>query len=268
MSVVKPDDPVLPILDAAKQAADELKELRDKLSSDTRHSFRTRLTVIDGTARRLERHAEKMSPEEVRDRVHTIRSSVERMVDIVERSIEMAELASCVKDNPPATSSLADVVDRLVQEHRNGDEDLSLISWMEDCDHLHVADRRLTELVLDKLLTLGEGIVKSCGRLDFVCWSDGQNANFSLKAVFEVRPPTDVNELSERFDEDRASRLSMLCEGMELKLIRLLVEQHCGEMDLELDADFVEFDIQLPIGIPDDSEIMPLIYQNTSAPQE
>ena len=245
---LKPDSDttVLPILDAAQHAAFELRQLRDRLSYDTRHSFRTPLTVIDGTARRLARNAETLSPEEVRQRVHTIRATVEKMVDIVERSIEMSELASCVYD-APRTSDLADMVERLVKEHRQGNAGLRLVAWTEDCSDLEVVDRRLMELILDKLLVLGTEIIQDRGRLDFVCWSDGASTHLSLKAVFESRSPIDVKELSYRLGEDDQERLTLLCKGMEIKLIRLLIEQHGGELEIDMDEDRVEFEIQLPI---------------------
>lgn len=260
----KTDDHVLPILNAAQQAAEQLKALRDKLSSDTRHSFRTPLTVIDGTARRIERHAEKMAPSEIRERVNTIRNSVERMVEIVERSIQMAELASCVRDVPENTSLVTDIVARLVDERKAARPDISLVAWTENCEDLKVSDRRLLELVLDKLFTLGEEIVSDRGRLDFVCWSDGCCAYLSFKAVFEVRGPVDLAELEARFDDNIENKLSLICAGMELKLIRLLIEQHAGELDVDMNHDFVEFDIQIPMETKDNLALTPLIYNETA----
>lgn len=260
----KPDH-VSPILSAAEQAAEELKAFRDQLSSDTRHSFRTPLTVIDGTARRIERHAEKMNPDELRGRVNTIRHSVDRLVDIVEQSIKMAELASCVRDAKAGEAEMVSLIEALVDEHKSGRPELSLVAWTENCDGLVVTDRRFMELVLDKLFTLGEEIVENRGRLDFVAWSDGGNLNLSLKAVFEVRAPVDVAELEERLDSERESKLTLLCAGMELKLIRLLVEQYGGELHQEINHDFVEFDIQIPMLTDDNQTLTPLIYNNNEA---
>lgn len=238
---------VIPILDAAHTAAEELKFLRDRLSFDTRHSFRTPLTVIDGTARRLARRAETMSPDEVRERVHTIRATVEKMVGIVERSIEMSELASCVQDRPPATSELSEVTASLIEEYKGANPHLNFVSWSEESEPLQVTDRRLVELVLDKLFTIGADIVKNHGRLDFLTWSDGHDVSLSLKAVFEARSLVDVSELSNVLAEEDKARLNMLCQGTELKIIRLLIEQYGGELDVDMDNDRVEFEIHLPI---------------------
>ena len=142
---------------AARLASEELKDLKERLSTVTRHSFRTPLTVIDGTARRLGRHAGRITPEEVRLRTETIRSTVEKMVALVEHSIELTTLAACVVDGPPATLLLADVVSQLIDEHQFENSDLKLVAWMNECPDLLVTDRRMIELILDKLVHAGWG---------------------------------------------------------------------------------------------------------------
>ncbi len=247
MSVkAKSTDTANPILDAADIAAEELQTLRERLSCDTRHSFRTPLTVIDGTARRLARNAESISPEEITTRVHTIRETVEKMVEIVERSIEMSELASCVKEAAAAQTPLRTIVTRLIQEHKQVIPSVGFNASFDDCENLVATDKRLVELLLDKLLSLGVNMAREYGRIELVTWSDGANVNISLKAIFDSRSPKDVNELRDSLD-DTEERLTLLCKGMELQLIRLIVEQHGGELEIVKEQSLVEFDLLLPI---------------------
>ena len=242
------DDMPHPILDAAELAAEELRTLRERLSCDTRHSFRTPLTVIDGTARRLERNAASMSPDEIRVRVHTIRETVEKMVQIVERSIEMSELASCVQVNSHSAIALKDVVQKLTSEYKQTNPAVGFIVSCQDCDNLITSDQRLVELLLDKLLSIGVDIARECGRIEFVTWSDGAFANLSLKAILDSRSPKSIDELSETLDETQ-ERLTLLCKGMEVKLIRLIVEQNGGELEIVTEPNLVEFDLSLPISV-------------------
>ena len=260
------NDAVRPILDAAQLAARELKTLRDRLSFDTRHSFRTPLTVIDGTARRLERNAETLSPDEVRARVHVIRATVEKMVEIVERSIEMSELASCVQDRPPDTSDLGELSQALIREYKTANPRLRFVSWAENIEGLEVIDRRVMDLILDKLFTIGAEIVQERGRLDFVSWSDGEDVTMSLKAVFEARSLIDVDAINSRLNEDDKQRLTLLCAGAELKLIRLLIEENGGELNVDRDSDRVEFELHLPIkndGTPNELRLIRSKNSNT-----
>lgn len=238
-----------PILHAADLAAEELQTLRERLSCDTRHSFRTPLTVIDGTARRLARNAATMTPDEIASRVHTIRATVDKMVAIVERSIEMSELASCVKVTNPSPTPLRSVIEKLISEHKQSTPRIGFILSFDNSDDLVTSDQRLLELLLDKLLALGVGFAREQGRIELVTWSDGNNANFSLKAIFDSHSPKDIKELNDCLHETE-ERLTLLCKGMELKLIRLIVDQHGGDLEIVKEPNLVEFDLQIPITEP------------------
>lgn len=231
----------------ADNAIQELKELKERLSTVTRHSFRTPLTVIDGTARRLGRHADRVSPDEVRQRTETIRMTVEKMVELVEHTIELTQLAGCVRDVPGARPSLPDVISQIVEEYEFENPNTNVVAWMNECPDLLVTDRRLIELILDKLIGLGISLVTDKGRLDLISWMEGDFAVLSLKAIFEARALVDVRDLSSRLEADAGSRATNIEQGLNLKLIRLLLEQHGGELDIEDGDDRIEFEIRLPI---------------------
>ena len=245
------DTPEEEALSVAETATAELRALKERLSVVTRHSFRTPLTVIDGNARRLARHAENFSPDEVKTRTETIRSTVEKMVELVEHTIELTDLAACVREYPPATSPLGDLISLIIEERELLQPGRSNVTWINECPDIEVTDRRLVELLVDKLLTIGTDLVDSRGRLDLFCWREGNWANLSLKAVFGVSGLVDVKNLSSKLEERSEERDTILNEGLNLKLIRLLVEQHGGELELEHCDDRIEFELCLPIGAPD-----------------
>lgn len=248
---------------AAELASAELKALKERLSTVTRHSFRTPLTVIDGTARRLGRNAGTISPEEVRNRSETIRATVEKMVELVEHSIELTTLASCVVESHTTELFLADVIQQLIEEHEYENPDVNVIAWMNECPDLLVSDRRLVELILDKLFVVGGNLTKKNGRLDLICWCEGNFAVFSLKAIFEARALVDVKQLSEGLEKDGREQSTTLDQGINLNLIRLLIEQHSGELEIDTCEDRIEFEIRLPIHEGDESPVGPLIRPQT-----
>lgn len=249
-----------PPIDAGpEQAIQELKDLKERLSTVTRHSFRTPLTVIDGTARRLGRHAGKISPEEVRQRTETIRLTVDKMVELVEHTIELTQLAGCVREEPSTRLALTNVISQIVEEHEFENPNTNVVAWMNECPDLLVTDRRLIELILDKLIGLGISLVTDRGRLDLISWMEGEFAILSLKAIFEARALVDVRELSSRLEADAGSRATGLESGLNLKLIRLLLEQHGGELDIENGEDRIEFEIRLPIADSSSSSGGPLV---------
>ena len=155
-------------------ASQELQELRERLSELTRHSLRTPLTVIDGNARRLERFAGQVSAEEVKARTEIIRATVDKMVELVEHSIELTQMAACIKPDPVMNVMLHELVEGITREHQAVRPDINLVAWLTECPDLVVGDRRLVELILDKLLTIGGDLITNRGRLDLVMWSEGR----------------------------------------------------------------------------------------------
>lgn len=248
------------IVSGSEEAILELKDLKERLSTITRHSFRTPLTVIDGTARRLSRNAGSISPEEVRQRTETIRLTVDKMVELVEHTIELTQMASCVREAPAATFALADIISQILEEHEFEHPNTSIVAWMNECPDLLVSDRRLIELILDKLVGLGVGLVTDKGRLDLISWKEGDFAVLSLKAIFEASALVDVHNLSGRLEADSEARSTGLESGLNLKIIRLLLEQHGGELDIVDGDDRIEFEIRLPISESGQLPCGPLVY--------
>ena len=90
-------------------------------------------------------------------------------------------------------------------------------------------------------------------------------ANLSLKAIFGVSGLVDVKDLSSKLEERSEERDLILNEGLNLKLIRLLVEQHGGELDLEDCDDRIEFELRLPVGTLDQFPASLLVSSNTNS---
>lgn len=76
-------------LDAQKQA----NALQNSLVSVVSHEIRTPLAVIDGSARRMSRKADAMDSKEIAQRSDAIRKNVERLTQLVERTLESARYA-------------------------------------------------------------------------------------------------------------------------------------------------------------------------------
>ena len=151
--------------------------------------------------------------------------------------------------------------------------EISIVAWLNECPHVYVTDWRLIELILDKLLDLGVQLIDQRGRLDLVCWSDTNSVNISLKAVFEARSLKDVKSLSERLDSSAESemRANFLDDGLNLKIIRLLLEQHGGELEIDDADDRIEFEICLPLDESTSGKNGPLlrkpVHTNPETPQ-
>jgi K+-sensing histidine kinase KdpD len=66
--------------------------LQRNLVSMASHEFRTPLTIIDAHAQRLIRMKDRLSPEDLRERAHKIRSAVLRMTHLIRNLIDSPRL--------------------------------------------------------------------------------------------------------------------------------------------------------------------------------
>ena len=80
-------------LEAALKAEKEISAFQNQLVSVVSHEIRTPLSIIDGSARRIGGKAEQLSGDEIRQRTDTIRLSVRRLTQLVERTLESSRYA-------------------------------------------------------------------------------------------------------------------------------------------------------------------------------
>lgn len=251
-----------PIIDAAMEAVVELTTLKERLASDTRHTFRTPLTVIDGNARRLANNADAMTSDEVRRRVTTIRETVDKMVDIVEQSIHLSELTSHIQAQPSVMKPFTELVLELVAEHRQFDPRIEFIAWTEGCDALHTKETRLLSVVLDKLFHLGFELAKPNGRLEFVACRQVESLNLFMKAELPSIAPEKSNEIASELFAEKDLAGKPLNKGVELKIIRLMLEQRGATLEASRVDDFAEFNINVPIDFALDGSIDALVLSD------
>lgn len=81
-------------LEQALQSERELNEMQSQFVSMASHEFRTPLTIIDGTARRLAKKADTIVADEITERSNHIRKTVKRLTVLVERTLDSSKLAS------------------------------------------------------------------------------------------------------------------------------------------------------------------------------
>lgn len=74
-------------LERALRKEREYSELQKKFVALVSHEFRTPLTIIDGAAQRLLRHKGSMTPDKLKERSEKIRSSVRRMIDLIDSTL-------------------------------------------------------------------------------------------------------------------------------------------------------------------------------------
>ncbi len=237
------------LLEQAAKAETELNRLQNNFLSAAGHEFRTPLTIIDAAARRLDKQASGTGadPAEIRLKAATIRSTVTRLVELVERTFELARLTTNQFSIVPETVSLRSIIEHACTAQASRSPKCEILTDLTQCPDHAVGDGRFIDMIVDKLLRGSVELIGQDGRVEIASWREGDNMVLSIKSVCEVLSSTALDSMENQLDVFMASD-RLLDEGMEFKLARFLVEMHRGEVDFHTDqARNLEIEVTLPI---------------------
>ena len=237
-------------LEKALAAERELNRMQTEFVSMASHEFRTPLTIIDGVARRLDKRAEKWTPEEIREKSGSIRNTVKRMTMLVERTLDASRLSSGrIKLTPERfgiRDLLQEVCDRQKEVAPSHRIDLDISGYPETL----YGDARLMDNVFTNLLS---NAVKYSGENKRVTITGTQAEG---QAVLRVRdhgigiPKDELPKIFTRFFRASTST-GIPGTGIGLNLVKSLVDMHYGEIELDsVEGEWTEFTVRLPLVSP------------------
>lgn len=196
------------------------------------HEFRTPLTIIDGHARRMEKMKDRISGEELIDRLSKIRSAVRRMSYVTQNLLESARLAEASPPFEPSEFDIISLLHDVCQLHREVSS-YTPISESFAVAHVNIiGDERLLHQVFSNIIS------------NSVKYSpDGSAVNVAAKdlndhvQVIVVDegigiPEPDQKRLFERYH--RGSNVSgIVGTGVGLYLVKMVVDRHGGTVEVE-----------------------------------
>ena len=235
------------LLEQAKRAESELNQLQNNFLSMAGHEFRTPLTVIDSVAHRLGRKAGTYDQDDIREKVATIRTTVTKLVSLVDRTFEIARLTMNGFVLQPSACSFSRLVQNACAGQRIVTPNVEITLDLGDSPDVVVGDGRFIDAVIEKLLFATATTIKRNGRLDVSSWVEDEDVFLSIKCHCEVFSSRALNDLRAQLDDSlKAQRL--MDRGMEFKLAKFLIEMHQGEIDFVSDHDqCFEIEVRLPI---------------------
>ena len=219
-------------LEEALEAEKELNRLQNEFVSMVSHEFRTPLTIIDGAARRVELKFATLEPEEIVQRMKTVRVSVSRLSGLIERTLDASKLAAGKINLDITEFDLGELVRDIIfiQEdlHQEFDFELDLKDLPAKC----LGDDRLMVNVINNLLS---NAIKYSGDSRKVLIR-GHEENGSV--VLSIQdfgigiPKKDLEKITDRFY--RASNSTGIQgTGIGLNFVRMLIEQQNGSLSIE-----------------------------------
>lgn len=237
-------------LEQALSMEKQVNTLHKQFVSMASHEFRTPLAIIDGSAQLLEREAEKLTPDRVRQRAEKIRGAVSRMTNLIESTLTVARLDAGKVDIAPRDCDLraliVDVCERqqeLSPAHRLG-VDLDALP-----DRI-VADSKAIDQVLTNLFSNAVKYSPNHPGIHIRGWREGAFAAVSVRDHGLGIASADLPLIFSRFFRAQNST-GIVGTGIGLNLVKELVNIHGGTVHVDSHVgEGSTFTVYLPIQGP------------------
>tara|TARA_X000000950_G_scaffold40198_1_gene43623 strand:- start:18774 stop:20678 length:1905 start_codon:yes stop_codon:yes gene_type:complete len=232
----------------------ELRQLQNQFVATVSHEFRTPLTIIDGTARRISRSLSKMDAGQISERLATIRSSVRRLSDMVDETLDSSRVSEGEIDCNYACVDIRQFVEGIVERHRDiaseftFEYDVGMLPDCVDADPKHL-DHIVSNLVSNaiKYSRLRPHIKVTMGR-------DGDCVFLSVKDRGVGIPKEELPKITSRFFRASTSA-GIKGTGIGLNLVAQLIRAHNGKFNIDSkEGEWTEVTVRLPISAPEDAQ--------------
>lgn len=232
----------------------ELNKLQRQFVSMASHEFRTPLAIIDSTAQRLKRRADRLTPEEAIKRVDKIRDAVKRMVNLMESTLTAARLEEGKISVEIGTCDLG----RLLQNICAGQQELNQ-SHIITCELVDLpatiqADSNALEQLFTNLLSNAVKYAPDTPEIAVVARGEGDEVVVSVRDRGLGIDEDDLPKLFERFFRAKTST-GIAGTGIGLNLAAALAEMHGGSIAVESKkGDGSTFTVRLPVDGPEETK--------------
>lgn len=138
-------------LEAALSSERNITATQRRFLAIASHEFRTPLAVIDSAAQRLERNAAQLTPDDVRGRAARIRSTVARLLRLLDNTLERARNNKGVLGYAPEPCDLATLIDHAATALRESNPEFGIAVHLPPLPPLNL-DAALIEQAITNLL--------------------------------------------------------------------------------------------------------------------
>lgn len=206
-----------------------IAETQRQFLSVTSHDFRTPLSVIDGSARRIARLAEPGSV--IAERAETIRDTARRMTEAVDRTLGWASIEDGRVDFQPERANIRPMVERALLAQRSVHPHRPFVAELDDVPDL-MLDQVLVLRVLDNLI--GNAIKYSPEEQPVRVRCFARNGEVMVSVTDEgIGIPSDeLSKLFNRFFRSSNAR-RFKGSGVGLHAARFYMELHGGRISVK-----------------------------------
>jgi len=238
---------------AQKQLEVELAKEREINGLQRQFVSMTPLAIIDGSAQRLARKLETMTPTRVGETLQKIRLSVTRLTGLVESVLNAARLEegriACTPEPCDLKEIIREIYDGYVEVYPEHTIDVDI----DGLPHQIVADPKLARQIVSNLPSNAVRYSPA----GTTVWIQGSTAPDTGNAVISVRdegvgiPKDEIEKLGNRFFRARTST-GIVGSGIGLHLVQHFIAMHGGRMDVaSTEGEGSTFTVSLPKTPPD-----------------
>lgn len=211
------------------------------------HEFRLPLTIIDGAAQRLLRAAARLTPEELRERVERIRTSVGRMAQLIETTLDSARFDGeriALKRAPVDLVALL----KTICERQRGLSTEFTFAIASDVDQLTIdADPRLLDMTFTNLVNNAVKYSGDSRRVEVTLCCETDRVRVAIRDFGLGMAADDLSQLFTRFFRAGTAK-DIPGTGIGLHLVKELVGAHDGAVTVRsAPGEGSVFEVTLPL---------------------
>lgn len=228
----------------------ELNAKQRMFVSMVSHEFRTPLAIIDGSASSLQRRRARMSEEVVANKLVTIRTSVARLVRLMEGALVSSSLDSGTLRLALGSVDMRRVVDTLVDERQAISPDAEFTVDVAALSEPIRVDERLIYSLVDNLISNAVKYAHETPKVRVLGWVEGRFACISVADNGVGIPAAELPRIGERFFRASTSA-GVSGTGIGVSMVAMVARLHGG--DIEVASTVGEgtiFTVRLPLAGP------------------
>lgn len=225
----------------------EASNLQKQFISMVSHEFRTPLTIVDGNAQILERRGDQLPMEETKRRLHTIRSAVSRLVNMMEAVLSSNMLRTGTLDLDFEIFDLKSLAYTLCDEQKGLSRDHSIICDVEKLPVEVYLDRKVITLVLTNLISNAVKYTRDAPDIRISGHIDNNDIVIRVSDNGVGIPKDELDQVFNRFYRATTSE-GVQGSGVGLSLVQELVHLHKGTVKVESTVGKgTIFEVRLPV---------------------
>ncbi len=237
-------------LEVTLQKERELNELQRSFVAMASHEFRTPLAIIDGSAQKVLRRANRITPDELYTVGNKMRDAVKRMIRLIDSTLSAARMEAGKFQIHPEDCDIAEVLSDCCDHQRELTDKHKISLQVSALPSTIVADPKSLDMIFSNLLT---NAVKYSPHADNISVQAKTENGFVIVSVQDYGLGIEESEQAKVFLRFfRASTSTGISgTGIGLNLVKMLVEEHGGKVSVTSKiGEGSTFIVKLPISGP------------------